>query len=359
MTRQSPPNPPRARGRGIALATLALLLCGALLLGAGVGAMAISPAQIAGILAKAAGLSTAVDFSAGQEAVLLSIRLPRVLLGALVGGALALTGGAMQGLFRNPLADPGLLGVSSGAALAAFAVFVFGSSLLPGIPEGPRALMLPVAAFAGGLCAIFVIYTLSREGGQIRVPTMLMAGIAVNALCGAGIGLFSFLATDAQLRGFTFWSLGSLGGATWKSLAFVAPVFAIAIFGFYRLARPLNLLALGEHEAAHLGAPVERVKFGVAILCALVVGTAVSVSGAISFVGLVVPHLVRMTLGPDHRFLLPASMLGGAALLLVADVIARTLAAPAELPIGILTALVGGPFFLYLLIRNRGSRAWT
>ena len=345
--------------RRFVIVALTALLVALLLLGAGVGAMAIPPAQVAAILMKAVGFTPLAEFSAGQEAVLLSIRLPRVLLGALVGGALALAGGAMQGLFRNPLADPGLLGVSSGAALSAFAVFVFGAALMPQLPEALRVLLLPAAAFVGGLCAILVIYSLSRDGGQIRVPTMLMAGIAVNALCGAGIGLFSFLATDAQLRGFTFWSLGSLGGATWSSLAVAAPVFLVAIIAFVRLARPLNLLALGETEASHLGAPVERLKLTVAALCALVVGTAVSVSGAIGFVGLVVPHLIRMTLGPDHRGLLPASMLGGASLLVVADLIARTVASPAELPIGILTALVGGPFFLYLLMRNRGSRAWN
>jgi iron complex transport system permease protein len=348
-----------AQRRRFTLISLVLLLAAAILLGAGAGAMTIPPAQVTAILMKAAGFTPWSGFSGAQEAVLLYIRLPRVLLGALVGGALALAGGAMQGLFRNPLADPGLLGVSSGAALSAFAVFVLGSALPLRLPESLSVLMLPVAAFAGGLCAILAIYALAGEEGRIRVPTMLMAGIAVNALCGAGIGLFAFLATDAQLRGFTFWSLGSLGGATWKALAVAAPVFIAAMIAFARLARPLNLLALGEAEAAHLGAPVERVKLAVAALCALVVGTAVSVSGAIGFVGLVVPHLVRMTLGPDHRALLPASMLGGASLLLIADLIARTVAAPAELPIGILTALVGGPFFLYLLMRDRGGRAWN
>jgi iron complex transport system permease protein len=353
----------RASSPAFAVGFLILLLAGALLTGAGIGAMSISPAQVAAILAKAVGIHLPMEFGAGQEAVLLSIRLPRVLLGALVGGSLAIAGGAMQGLFRNPLADPGLLGVSSGAALAAFAAIVLGGALLPHLNEAAHGFLLPISAFAGGLGAILVIYALSREGGRegsrVSVSTMLMAGIAVNALCGAGIGLFAYLATDAQLRSFTFWSLGSLGGATWGSLARVAPVLLLAIAAFARLARPLNLLSLGETEAAHLGVPVERLKILTAALCALVVGAAVSVSGAIGFVGLVVPHLVRMTCGPDHRLLLPASLLGGASLLVAADVAARTWVAPAELPIGILTALVGGPFFLYLLARRRGGRAWT
>ncbi|HEX2612308.1 MAG TPA: iron chelate uptake ABC transporter family permease subunit, partial [Fibrobacteria bacterium] len=242
----------RASSPAFAVGFLILLLAGALLTGAGIGAMSISPAQVAAILAKAVGIHLPMEFGAGQEAVLLSIRLPRVLLGALVGGSLAIAGGAMQGLFRNPLADPGLLGVSSGAALAAFAAIVLGGALLPHLNEAAHGFLLPISAFAGGLGAILVIYALSREGGhegsRVSVSTMLMAGIAVNALCGAGIGLFAYLATDAQLRGFTFWSLGSLGGATWGGLARVAPVLLLAIATFVRLARPLNLLSLGETE---------------------------------------------------------------------------------------------------------------
>lgn len=350
-----------------ALLPLGALLAFALLMGVGVGAMTIPPAQALSIVARAIGLEFTADFTASQEAVLLSIRLPRVLLGALVGGALALAGSAMQGLFRNPLADPGLLGVSSGAALAAFAAIVLGGATTTALPSALQSIsrdaLVPLAAFCGGLASLLVIYALSREGGRqggrVSVTTMLMAGIAVNALCGAGIGLFAFLATDAQLRGFTFWSLGSLGGATWHSLAVSSPVLLIAVLGFFRIARPLNLLSLGEAEAQLLGARVERVKITVVVLCALAVGAAVSAAGAIGFVGLVVPHLARMILGPDHRLLFPASLLGGATLLVCADVIARTIASPAELPIGILTALVGGPFFLYLLGRGRGRPTWS
>lgn len=348
------------RGCRTTLAGLVLLLAATIVFCAGIGAVRISPAQILSILASWADFASPVGFDATHEAVLLSIRLPRVLLGVLVGGGLAIAGAAMQGLFRNPLADPGLLGVSSGAALAAFAAIVLGDRLLPGMPGQLKMWLLPAAAFGGALTALTLLYLFSRDReGRMQVSVMLLAGIAVNALCGAGIGLFAFLSTDVQLRDFTFWNLGSLGGANWAMLAVLLPVLPVAGLLMWRLSRALNLLALGESEAAHLGVSVERLKIILAVLCALTVGAAVSASGAIGFVGLVVPHILRMAGGPDHRWLLPASFLGGAALLLFADVVARTLASPAELPIGILTALVGGPFFLGLLVRSRRTGAWT
>lgn len=347
-----------ARRRGTLLLTLAVLAAGVAVLSAGIGALAISPAQVASILGRAAGWPALADFDAAQETVLLSIRLPRVLLGLLVGGSLAVAGASMQGLFRNPLADPGLLGVSSGAALAAFAAIVFGGPLFS---EGSplRNIGLPVSAFCGALAALLALYALANDRGRIHVSTLLLAGIAINALCGAGIGLFSFLASDTQLRGFTFWSLGSLGGAGWGMLAVVAPLLGGAALLMLRLAPGLNLLALGESEAAHLGLRVERHKLYVGLLSALMVGIAVSVSGAIGFVGLVVPHILRMLGGPDHRWLLPASVLCGGALLVAADAAARVLVAPAELPIGVLTALTGGPFFMWLLVRSRKRSSWT
>lgn len=352
-----------SRGKRVGLLALALFLVALTILCAGIGAMEIPAAYVTGILADAVGLTLPAPFSGfdeAQEAVLLSIRLPRMLLGVMVGGGLAVAGAAMQGLFRNPLADPGLLGVSSGAAFAAFAAIVFGASLGSGLPRWTEMWLLPFGAFSGALIALLTLYALSRDGrGRVQVSVMLLAGIAVNALCGAGVGLLSWLASDAQLRSFTFWSMGSLGSALWPALIAVAPVFLLASWLLARLARPLNLLALGESDAGHLGVRVERLKLGVIILCALMVGLAVSVSGAIGFVGLVVPHILRMAGGPDHRWLLPASFLGGGILLLGADVFARTLAAPAELPIGILTALVGGPFFLWLLARGRKQGTWN
>lgn len=331
------------------LALLALLLTLSVLLNAGMGAVRISPAEVVSILLEHVGVETGVSFEARQEAVLLAIRMPRVVLAVLVGAALVVTGAAMQGLFRNPLADPGLLGVSSGAALAAVTVIVFGG-LLQGFLG---AWLLPAAAFLGGLGVTSFVYTVSTYQGRTEVATMLLAGVAINALAGSGTGLLVFVADDNQLRDITFWSLGSLGGVTWTSLGAAAPFMLAAILLLPQLAGGLNAFLLGESEAGHLGVHTQRTKLAVIFLSAAAVGAAVSVSGIIGFVGLVVPHLIRLAIGPDHRVLLPASVLLGASLLLLADLFARTVVIPAELPIGIVTSLVGGPFFLWLLLRGR------
>jgi iron complex transport system permease protein len=330
---------------------LGALLVTAVLLNVGLGAVRIAPPQVAAILLDRLGVPLDVPFETQQAAVLLAIRLPRVVLGALVGAALAVSGAAMQGLFRNPLADPGLLGVSTGAALAAATVIVLGGALGVG-----GAWLLPVAAFVGGLLVTLLVYALATSQGRTAVATMLLAGVAVNAVAGSATGFLTFLADDAQLRDLTFWSLGSLGGATWRALLSAAPFLLLCILLMPQLARPLNAFLLGEAEAGHLGVRVEVVKAAIIVLSALAVGAAVSVSGIIGFVGLVVPHLLRLALGPDHRTLLPGSVLLGAALLLFADLFARTVVAPAELPIGIVTSLVGGPFFLWLLLRDRSGR---
>ncbi len=331
------------------LVALVVALVVSILLNIGLGAVRISPAEVASILLSQAGFEVGVAFEARQEAVLLAIRLPRILLGVLVGAALAITGAAMQGLFRNPLADPGLLGVSSGAALAAVAVIVFGG-LLGGLLG---AWLLPIAAFIGSLLVTFFVYTISTRNGRTEVATMLLAGVAVNALAGSGTGLMVFVADDNQLRDITFWSLGSLGGVTWRSLSVAAPFMLASILLLPLFAKPLNAFLLGESEAGHLGTNTQRVKVAVIVLAAVAVGAAVSVSGIIGFVGLVVPHLVRLAVGPDHRTLLPAAILLGASLLLLADLFARTVVIPAELPIGVVTSLVGGPFFLWLLLQGR------
>jgi iron complex transport system permease protein len=337
-----------------ARATLVLIALGALLvasvlLSVGTGAVAIAPLEVVAILLARVGIELGVDVTPRQEAVLLAIRLPRVLLGVLVGAALAVAGAAMQGLFRNPLADPGLLGVSSGAALAAVTVIVVGGPLVASL----GVWVLPAAAFIGSLLATLVVYALATAGGRTAVATMLLAGIAINALAGSGTGLFVFMADDAQLRDITFWSLGSLGGATWRTLSAAAPFMLAAIFLLPQFARALNAFLLGEAEARHLGVNVETVKLAIVFVTACAVGAAVSVSGIIGFIGLVVPHLIRLVIGPDHRILLPGTVLLGASLLLLADLLARTVVAPAELPIGIVTSLVGGPFFLWLLLRFR------
>jgi len=298
------------------------------------------------------GLPIAGDGLDQAELILGQIRLPRTLLGLTVGAVLALSGVAMQGLFRNPLADPGLVGVSSGAALGA-AVAIVGGSWLGGIPEAFAPYLLSVCAFLGGLGVTALVYRLGRRDGQTSVATMLLAGIALTALASSAVGLFTYLADDATLRTLTFWNLGSLNGASYQRLWPLVMVAVGVALWLPRRAQALNALLLGESEARHLGIEVEALKRELVCCTALGVGAAVAAAGLIGFIGLVVPHLVRLLSGPDHRVLLPASLLAGASLLLFADLIARLALAPAELPIGIVTAFIGAPFFLYLLLRGR------
>jgi iron complex transport system permease protein len=282
--------------------------------------------------------------------VLLSIRLPRVLLGLLVGAGLAAAGSALQALFRNPLADPGLIGISGGAALGAATLIVVGPVLgLSG------AVALPVAAFGGALAVAALVYRLAASRGRLGLPLLLLAGIAINALTGAAIGLLTYIADDTQLRSLTFWSLGSLAGAQWGAIGALAPLFAVSVAMIGRASPALNALQLGESEAQHLGVSVHAVKRRVLVAASLGVGALVSCTGVIGFVGLVAPHCVRLVCGPDQRVVLPRAMLLGATLTVLADLAARIVAIPAEVPLGILTALVGAPFFLVLLWRSRTS----
>lgn len=303
-------------------------------------------------LAYMLGLPVSVDGLGQAELIVGQIRLPRTLLGIATGGVLALAGVAMQGLFRNPLADPGLIGVSSGAALGAAIAIVFGASF-GGLPEALAPYLLSACAFTGGLLITALVYRLGRHNSQTSVATMLLAGVALTALAGALIGLFTYLADDATLRTLTFWNLGSLNGASYPRLWPLLLITLLVACWLPRRANALNAMLLGESEARHLGFDVERLKVELILCTALGVGAAVAAAGMIGFIGLVVPHLLRLIVGPDHRVLLPASMFGGAILLLLADLIARLALAPAELPIGIVTALIGAPFFLYLLIRGR------
>lgn len=285
--------------------------------------------------------------------VIMEIRLPRTVLGLLVGAALAVSGLIMQGLFRNPLADPGLVGVSAGAALAAVATIVLGGAWLAVIWQPLAQFALPVSAFLGGLATTLLLYGIATRRGRTSVATMLLAGIALGALAGSATGLLVFMSDDRQLRDFTFWSLGSLAGATWEKVA-IASAFLIAVAAVApRLARGLDALLLGEAEARHLGIETQRLKRLAVFAVAASVGAAVAVAGPIGFIGIVVPHLLRLVIGPRHGGLVPACALGGAVLLVGADMIARTIVAPAELPIGIVTALIGAPFFLWLLLRQR------
>ncbi|RYH04469.1 iron ABC transporter permease [Salipiger sp. IMCC34102] len=286
--------------------------------------------------------------------VLVDIRLPRLAMGMIVGASLAVSGAVMQGLFRNPLADPGLVGVSAGAGLGAITAIVLGGMLPAWAASLTGDYLVAIAAFFGGWISTMLLYHVSTRAGRTSVATMLLAGIALGALSGAVSGLLVYAATDAQLRELTFWGLGSLAGATWQKLAVAGPIMVLALAATPMLARGLDGLALGETAAHHMGLPVQRVKSLAILTVAAAVGAAVAVSGGIGFVGIVVPHALRLAIGPGHRMLLPASALLGAVFLVLADLISRMAVAPAELPIGIVTAIVGGPVFLWLLLRLRG-----
>lgn len=355
-----PTEEPLDRRRRIAhrvLLGLGICVAGMAVVSAGIGAIPIAPTQVLSVVLAWLGLPVAHDVPAQHVAVLEVIRLPRIALGLLVGASLAVAGATMQGLFRNPLADPGLMGVSSGAALAAVAVIVLGQTLAPGALVALGSFALPAAAFAGGIGVTTLIYALGRRGGRVVVATMLLAGIAVNALAGAAIGVLTFISTDIQLRTLTFWTMGSLGGSTFGTIWPALLLMAAALVWMLRLARPLNVYLLGEREARHLGIDTDRLKHRAVLGTAMAVGAAVAVSGIIGFVGLVVPHLLRLMLGPDNRWVLPGSALLGAGLLTLADLAARMVLLPAELPIGLVTSIVGGPFFLWLLVRQRGLYA--
>lgn len=345
----------RTRLAHLALIGLGLLLVSAMALSLLTGA---SDASLWRLVGSWLGGVADPALLARDKLVLVDIRLPRLLLGVLIGGGLAISGVVMQGLFRNPLADPGLVGVSSGAGLGAVLIIVLGGTALSPIVAPLGIYGLQIFAFVGALATTVVLYKVSTRGGQTQVATMLLAGIAIGALAGAVMGVLIYVASDSQLRDFTFWSLGSLAGSNWQKVLASAPIIGLASLGCFFLWRGLNALTLGEATAGHLGVPVERLKKAAIVAVAAATGASVAVSGGIGFVGIVVPHLLRLIIGPDHRYLLPASAMLGAAFLLIADAVARTIVAPAELPIGIVTATVGGPFFLWILLRKRGQLAW-
>jgi iron complex transport system permease protein len=346
------------RRRMLAIGGTGALLVVCFLAAIGYGAVAISPLKSLAILAAPIGLDLPWSFTEREALVVSAIRLPRACLAVLAGAALAVSGATLQGLFRNPLADPALIGVSNGAAAAAVAVIVLGGGLASEGVAIPLEYLLPVAAFGGGLAAVYTVYRLACRDGHTDVPTLLLGGVAISAIAGAAIGFFVFISTEQQLRDLSFWMLGSLASVTWEKLAPAALLIGAGIAPLPFMARFLDVILLGEAEARHLGFDVERTKRLVVLLCALAAGASVAVTGVIGFVGLVVPHLVRLVAGPGHRIVLPASILLGASLMLVADVVARTIVLPAELPIGVLTSCIGGPFFLWLLVRRRAMQGW-
>jgi len=343
------------RSRTVALVLLlAGLLVGGVLLSAMVGQFPITPTEVVGSLLRAIGIDTAwAPDDPLVESTLWVIRFPRIVIGLAVGAALAVAGAVMQAIFGNPLAEPGVVGVSSGAALGAATAIVLGASAI-GLGG------IAVFAFLGGLLATLLVYAVSRAGGRTEVVTLLLTGIAVNAIASAGIAFVLFIADSASREQIVFWQLGSLAGTLWDQVAIVVAVGIVGVALSLVLAKRFDLLALGERNARHLGVNVERLRLVSIVVVALLTGAAVAFTGIISFVGLVVPHLVRMIIGPAHRGLILASAVGGGALLVIADLLTRVLVPGAELPIGMLTSLVGGPFFFWLLYRQRRrSGGWA
>jgi iron complex transport system permease protein len=341
-------------GRRGAVPALVIVLAVASLLAVGLGTVWISPGTTLRLLAWKLGLAgPPADVPSSAAVILFELRIPRVLLAMVVGAALAASGAVFQALFRNPMADPAIIGVSSGAALGAIAVIILGGGVLAG------GLGVPAAAFAGALAVSFLVYRLARIGPAVQVATLLLAGIAVAAVISAVISLVMAFAGQ-EIRSIYFWLLGGLAGRGWGALATSAPLVGVGAVLALTTVRDLNLMALGEERAAQLGVEIERFKRRSLATGALLAAAAVSVAGVIGFVGLMTPHILRLVLGADHRRLVPASIVGGAAFMVLADLAARTVRAPEEIPVGAVTALLGGPFFLYLLRRERkgaGARA--
>ncbi|MEG3627839.1 FecCD family ABC transporter permease [Streptomyces poriticola] len=340
----------RRTGRGPLAGTLlvlTVLLLVSATAGLGIGSVPVPPGQVWGIVTHALGAGwVEPDWSGARETIVLDVRAPRVLLGAVTGAGLAVVGTALQALVRNPLAEPYLLGVSSGASLGAVAVIVFGVSLL-----GP--LSLPAAAFAGALGALLIVYATARTGGRITPTRLVLAGVAIAAVLTAVMNLL-LLTTDRgnEARAVLAWTLGGLGGVNWGTLWLPSLTMLLGIGVLLVQARNLNLLLAGEEAAATMGLDVARFRARMFVLVSLVTGVLVAAAGPIGFVGLMLPHIVRLFVGGDHRRVLPTAALGGAVFLIWADVAARSVAAPLEIPVGVLTALCGGPFFLWLMRRD-------
>ena len=348
--------PSRYRGLRFALVTVGLVVALAItcIVSITSGQYDLSPTSLIGVLLHGAGIDTSwAPATSTDYGVIFNLRMPRIVLGLLVGAALAVSGVLMQAIFGNPLADAGVVGVSSGAALGAAASITFGLATF-------GMWTTPAFAFLGGLVAVFSVYFISRSGGRTEVVTLLLTGIAINAIAGAGMAFFTFLGTTSTREQIVFWQLGSLNGALWSNIRLVAPLVLIGVVVALIVAPGLDLFALGERTARHLGVNVELLRIVVIITVALLVCAAVAFAGIIGFAGLVVPHLMRMMIGPAHLPLVIASALGGALLIAVADLVARTAVPLADLPIGMITSLVGGPFFLWLLVRTRRrSGGWA
>ena len=332
---------------------LAILLLASLIVSAGIGAFSYTPGEMARYLGQAFGWIAPSSVDALDRNVFIQLRLPRVLLAALTGAVLGVSGALMQGLFRNPIVEPGLAGTSAGAALGAALVFVFGSHSALALTSPLGTLAVPLVAFGGGFAATMLVYQVSSSFGKVNVFTLLLAGIAVNAVCAAGTGFLSYIARDPQARNIVFWNLGTFTTADWRGVGLVGAAFVVCFAWTLRYSKALNALMLGENEAAYLGIDPRRVILALLVINTIMVAVATAMVGVIAFIGLVIPHVLRMMRSADYTFLLPASALLGAVALVLIDVAARVVIAPAELPIGIMTAVIGAPVFLWILLRQQ------
>lgn len=340
--------------RGIYL-TLLLLMTALVLLSARVGAVSLSTQEIMAIIGHHAGFATG-HTNPVHEGIFFEIRLPRTILCIFCGASLSVSGALMQSLFRNPIVEPGLVGTSAGSAFGAALMVVLGSNIVFSSLSFLGNLLMPVCAFAGGLLATLLVYYFAASLNRISVSVMILAGIAINAIANGGTGFLAYMARDPQARTITFWSLGSLSGATWAMVSIIGTTTIAGILLSLQLAKPLNALQLGDREAGYLGIRTERVKIYIILVNTLLVAVTTAMVGIIGFVGLIVPHLLRMLKGSDNRYLIIGSALMGAIVLLLTDMICRVIIAPAEMPIGIVTAFVGAPVFLWLLSRIKNSR---
>lgn len=314
-----------------------------------IGQVAVSPSEVIGSILRSVGIRTSLAPTSEQvDATLWAIRFPRIVMGVVVGASLAVAGAIMQAIFANPLAEPGVVGVSSGAAVGASLAIVLGL-------VGLGAWTTPVLAFVCALITTLFVYYFSRSSGRSEVVTLLLTGIAVNAFSGAVVAFLTFIGSASSREQIVFWQFGSLNGSRWSEVAVVALGCVVGVGGSLLIAHQLDLLSLGDRSARHLGVDVERLRYSGVVLTVVLVGISVAFVGVIAFVGLVIPHMMRMIQGPEHRPLIVSSALGGAALLVFADIGARTVIPFADLPIGVLTSLIGGPYFFYLLRRTRRS----
>jgi iron complex transport system permease protein len=298
---------------------------------------------------------SSTEVSEADQYILFDLRLPRIVMGILIGSMLSVSGTCMQGMFKNPLATPDLIGITSGATLFAAMSIVLGGVLKTFIPESLHFYMLSLMAFVGSLLTMLIVYKIATVNRKTNVVMMLLTGVAITAIGFAFTGFLIYISKEEQLRDLTFWNLGSLAGATWMKNGLLCGVLLISYFFLLGKGKSLNALMLGENDAKHLGVPVEKIKKQIVVFTALMVGITVAFAGTIGFVGLVIPYILRLIFKSNYQLILPLSAVFGGILLVVADTISRTIVAPSEIPIGILTAMLGAPVFILILIKNKKS----